>query len=73
MSDQHSTHEPDPAGSSAADHAASGHVEPGHGGDDHGATTLGPIDVAAWGAGILGIGVALAMTVAFMIATSGLS
>ena len=52
MSDQHPTHEPDPAG--------------------HGdASTLGPIDIAAWGAGILGIAVAVVMAVAFVMATSG--
>jgi hypothetical protein len=73
MRDQHSTHEPDPEGSSAAAHGGtSDHVDVGHGDDDHGAAALGPIDVAAWGAGILGIGVAIAMTLAFMIATSGL-
>ena len=72
MSDQHSTHEPDPATSSPIDHGETDHDGSGHD-DDHGASTLGPVDVAAWGAGILGIGVALAMTVAFMIATSGLS
>lgn len=57
MSDQQPAHEPTD-----------------HGHDDHGhdATPLGPIDGAAWGAGILGIAVAIAMTAAFMIATSGL-
>ena len=42
-----------------------------HGHDDHGdVSPLGPIDVAAWGAGILGIGVALVIAFAFVIATS---
>ena len=70
MSDQHSTHEPDLAAPSSTDHGETDHDGSGHG-DDHGASTLGPVDVAAWGAGILGVGVAIAMTVAFMIATSG--
>jgi hypothetical protein len=44
------------------------HESDGHG---HGDAALGPIDVAAWGAGLLGIGVALVMTLAFIMATSG--
>lgn len=76
MSDKHPTHEPDTAGTPAADHIAAtahGDAPTDHGHDDHGhdASTLGPIDVAAWGAGILGVGVAVAMAVAFMMATSG--
>ncbi len=42
----------------------------GHNGHGDGDAALGPIDVAAWGAGLLGIGIALAMTVAFIVATS---
>ena len=30
---------------------------------------LGPIDVAAWGAGILGVGIAIVMAIAFVMAT----
>jgi hypothetical protein len=42
-----------------------------HGHDDHGGDSpLGPIDVAAWGAGILGVGIALVIALAFVIATS---
>ena len=45
-----------------------------HGHDDHGAgePALGPIDVAAWGAGILGLVVAIVIAAAFVMATSGL-
>ncbi len=45
-----------------------------HGHDDHGhdAEALGPIDVFAWGAGALGIGIALVMIVCFAIATGAI-
>jgi hypothetical protein len=58
-------HEPDDAGH------AHGHEE--HGGhDEHGdhATALGPIDWAAWGAGILGVAAGLAVAVALFISTA---
>jgi hypothetical protein len=73
MSQQHSTASGAPESSDAGEHVAAGHGDD-HGHDEHGdgETALGPIDVAAWGAGLLGIGVALAMTVAFVVATSGL-
>ena len=58
MTDEHSTDH----GETPGDH--------GHGDHDD-ASALGPIDVAAWGAGILGIGVALVITLAFVMATSG--
>jgi hypothetical protein len=50
---------------------AAGHGDD-HGDDDHGhgESPLGPIDVAAWGAGILGVGIALVIALAFVIATS---
>ena len=37
----------------------------------HGSDTLGPVDVAAWGAGILGLVVAIVIAAAFVMATSG--
>jgi len=42
-----------------------------HGHDDHAHAeeALGPIDVPAWGAGILGVVLGLAVAVAFMLAT----
>lgn len=41
--------------------------------DDHGhdVATLGPIDAAAWGAGILGVAIAVVMAIFFAMATSG--
>ena len=32
--------------------------------------TLGPVDVAAWGAGILGVAISVVMAFAFVMATS---
>ncbi len=45
-----------------------------HGHDDHahGEELLGPIDVAAWGAGALGILLGVAVAVCFALATSSL-
>jgi ABC-type Zn2+ transport system substrate-binding protein/surface adhesin len=46
-----------------------------HGHDDHahgdGDTALGPLDPYAWGAGLLGVGVAIVIAVCFAFATSG--
>jgi hypothetical protein len=46
-----------------------------HGHDDHAhaETALGPIDVAAWGAGVAGIAIALAIAACFALATSTLT
>jgi hypothetical protein len=43
-----------------------------HGHDDHahGEEPLGPIDTAAWGAGLLGFVIAVAIAVCFALATS---
>ena len=51
-----------------ADDAGHGHA--GH--DEHGehAGQLGPIDLAAWGAGLLGIGAGLVVAVCLYVATS---
>jgi hypothetical protein len=48
---------------------------PDHGHDDHAhaETALGPIDVAAWGAGVAGIAIALAIAACFALATGSLS
>jgi hypothetical protein len=66
----------------AADAMAGPHAQPtGHGGDHghddhahgsgdhaHGAgEALGPIDTEAWGAGVLGIGLGLAVALAFLV------
>jgi hypothetical protein len=44
------------------------HAGHGHG---HGEATLGPVDTAAWGAGILGVAIAVVMAICFAMATSG--
>ena len=45
-----------------------------HGHDDHAHAedALGPIDVAAWGAGVVGVAVGLAIALCFALATSAL-
>jgi hypothetical protein len=56
-----------------AHHATDDHGDE-HGHDDHAHAEqpLGPIDVPAWGAGILGVALGLAVVVAFMLATNPL-
>lgn len=46
-----------------------------HGHDDHAHAdeTLGPIDAAAWGAGIAGVLIGLAIALCFALATSALA
>jgi hypothetical protein len=53
-----------PAVNHAADHDEHGRDEHGHGGE-----TLGPVDVAAWGAGALGVVLGLVVAVCFVLAT----
>ncbi len=74
MSDPHATDTPGHNASAGADHHASTDHGDDHGHDDHGhaVEALGPVDVAAWGAGILGIGIAAVIAAAFAMATSGL-
>jgi hypothetical protein len=69
-SDQHDGDAPGHAGA-VAHHALDDHGED-HGHDDHGheGETLGPIDGAAWGAGLLGVVIALAVAFCFVLATS---
>jgi hypothetical protein len=56
-----------------SDHGAAADHGDAHGLDDHGddAEDLGPIDVAAWGAGALGVGISVVIAFAFVIATGG--
>ena len=57
-----------------AHHAPDDHGEE-HGHDDHahaGDSLLGPIDVIAWGAGVIGVVLGLAVALAFALSTSGL-
>ena len=67
--DPHQDDAPGHAGA-VAHHATNDHGEE-HGHDDHAHAeeALGPIDVPAWGAGILGVVLGLAVAVAFMLAT----
>ncbi len=66
---QHDIDEPGHPGA-VAHHATDDHGDE-HGHDDHGhaAESLGPIDRPAWGAGILGVLLGLAVAVAFVLAT----
>jgi hypothetical protein len=45
-----------------------GQADDAHGADD----ALGPVDVAAWGAGIGGLAIAILIAACFALATSGL-
>jgi len=68
--DPHATDVPGHAGA-IAHHSTDDHGED-HGHDDHahGEEPLGPIDVAAWGAGVLGVLVGVAIAVCFAVATA---
>lgn len=69
MADQHDMDASGHAGA-IAHHAADDHGDE-HGHDDHAhaAEALGPVDRPAWGAGILGVLLGLAVAVAFVLAT----
>ncbi|HEV8401599.1 MAG TPA: hypothetical protein VGQ31_01055 [Candidatus Limnocylindrales bacterium] len=70
--DKHATDVPGHDGS-VAHHATDDHGED-HGHDDHAhadeAAALGPIDVYAWGAGVLGAAIGLIIAVCFALATA---
>jgi hypothetical protein len=72
-SDPHASDEPGHPGA-VAHHDLDDHGDD-HGHDDHahGADVLGPIDVRAWGAGILGVILALVTAACFALATGGLA
>jgi hypothetical protein len=61
MTDPHAPTAPDPNGH--------GHDDAGH---DHHEESLGPVDLAAWGAGIAGLAVSIAIAACFVLATSGI-
>ena len=70
-----STHDSEPTGHGAAiaqpatgDHGPDNGHDDAHAGDEF----LGPIDVVAWGAGVFGIVLGLAVGLAFALATSAL-
>ncbi len=51
------------------------HLDPhgddhGHGGHGSDEEPLGPIDVAAWGAGVLGVAIGLVVALCFVLATA---
>ena len=68
MSDSHA-----PGESSSHPPAGGDHHEPtDHDGDHgHGESQLGPVDVPAWAAGLLGVGIAIVIALCLAIATSG--
>ena len=68
--DQHATDVPGHAGA-VAHHTTDDHGDD-HGHDDHAHDegALGPIDTAAWGAGVLGVVIGLAIAFCFAVATS---
>lgn len=74
MSDPQATDAPDHEASAGGDHHEPTDHGDQHGHDDHahGERPLGPVDVAAWGAGVLGVGIAIAIAACFALATSGL-
>jgi hypothetical protein len=67
--------DPDAPGHPDAMSAGDHHGVDDHGDDGehddhaHGGDTLGPIDRLAWGAGLLGLALGVAVTIAFWIAT----
>ena len=69
MSSKHETDAPGHVGA-VAHHETTDHGDD-HGHDDHAhaGEALGPIDVAAWGAGVLGIAAGLLIVACFMLAT----
>jgi hypothetical protein len=60
---------PDDAAAAAAAHADAAPADAAHGSHAQG-TPLGPIDWAAWGAGLLGIAAGLAVAICLFISTS---
>lgn len=78
MSDPHATDAPGHAASAGVDHHdpadhgdEHGHDDHGHDDHAHGEAALGPIDVAAWGAGLVGVAIAVVIAACFALATSG--
>lgn len=71
--DQHVTDQPGHGGA-VAHHQADDHGEE-HGHDDHAhadEAALGPIDLAAWGAGLLGVVVAVVIAACFAASTTAI-
>jgi hypothetical protein len=74
MNDTHAADAPGHADAAAGDHhdVADHGGEHGHDDHAHGEGTLGPIDVWAWSAGALGIGIAIGIAACFALATGSL-
>lgn len=72
-SDPHATDAPGHQASAGDDHHEPTDHGDEHGHDDHahGESPLGPVDVAAWGAGVVGIAIAIVIAACFALATSG--
>lgn len=70
--DHHAADDPGHPGA-VAHHETDDHETDDHGHDDHahGEEPLGSIDVAAWGAGIVGVAIAVVIAACFALATSG--
>ena len=71
-----STHDDDVPGheGAVAHHGLDDHGDD-HGHDDHahGEEALGPLDWAAWGAGVVGVVLGVAVTICFVVATQPLT
>ena len=72
MSDAHPDSHPDTSADHHDDHGAGGHDDDHGAGHEHGDEALGPIDLAAWGAGLLGILVGGVTALAFVLSTGRL-
>ncbi len=72
MSDPHATDAPGHPAAAGGDHHDPADHGDDHGHDDHGhaEAPLGPVDVAVWGAGILGLAIAVVVAACFALATS---
>ena len=82
MTDVHHLDDTEPPDAPVVQHATDDDADPGHGahGDDvdghdahadgHDEEPLGPVNVPAWGAGIIGVLAGLAVAAAFMLATA---
>ena len=71
-SDDHATDAPGHPGAVAHDATDDHGDDYGHDDHAHADEALGPIDVAAWGAGILGVAIAIVIAVCLSLGTTGL-
>jgi ABC-type Zn2+ transport system substrate-binding protein/surface adhesin len=71
--DLHTTDGPDHEGAGEEGHHATSDHGDDHGHDDHGEDALGPIDTAAWLAGVVGVALGIAVTICFVLATQSVT